>query len=206
MYFGGAKPIAFFESFALSRPLPISATMASSCVASTGVEPARQFAMRLVRIEPNPCCLIVEKDASWHPRRRERCKVEPLPCSPLHRGNGRLSPHLQDVIPEIQCPFFTERRFRTVQGIPVRDDRVRHAESFGELDVWSEIRPGDVAHGDAEIIDNMSGRCGEDRNQSLLGVAFNEDHAAGEQHLGARCIKIRFQIIQLVRCHRQVSE
>lgn len=55
MYLGGARPIAFFDSFALSRPLPISATIASNCEASTGAEPARQLSMRLVRIDPNPC-------------------------------------------------------------------------------------------------------------------------------------------------------
>ncbi|MBA7579968.1 hypothetical protein ES708_21853 [subsurface metagenome] len=120
--------------------------------------------------------------------------------------DGRLPTHLQHIAPEIDHTLFSERLFGTIQRIPVGNHRVGHAQSFGELDVWTEVRAGDVAHRDAEIIQYLSESRGEHGNQRLLGVAFDEYHAAGEEQLRSRGIEVVLEIVQLVGRHRQVGK
>jgi hypothetical protein len=89
-------------------------------------------------------------------------------------------------------------RRSAIAKIPVREDRERNAHCRQELRVRLEVRAGDRADGDAEVVERQVHRRGKRRNKETLSVALDQNDSAGEEHLGPRHIEIARQVVSLI--------
>ena len=80
------------------------------------------------------------------------------------------------------------------------------AKAGNQLHMSLEMDAGDVADSDAEAIEVLADRIGEDWEQRLLGIAFDEDHAPREEQLGAGGGEIALDVLELVGGDCQAGE